>query len=48
MGGGGGFVGSIQNIARSSVDKGYATVGTDTGHKGHGVKADWALNNMER
>ena len=48
MGGGGGFVGSVQNIARSSIVKGYATAGTDTGHKGHGIKADWALNNMER
>ncbi len=48
MGGGGGFVGSIQNVARSEVNNGFATVGTDTGHKGNGVKADWALNNMER
>ncbi len=48
MGGGGGFVGSIQNMAQPSVHKGYATVGTDTGHQGHGLKADWALNNLER
>ncbi|CAN5151879.1 hypothetical protein BH23BAC1_BH23BAC1_41220 [soil metagenome] len=48
MGGGGGFVGSIQNMARSSVDSGYATAGTDTGHQADGLKADWALNNMER
>jgi pimeloyl-ACP methyl ester carboxylesterase len=48
MGGGGGFVGSIQNVARSKVHEGYATVGTDTGHKGPGIKADWAHNNMER
>lgn len=48
MGGGGGFVGSIQNIARSKVEEGYATVGTDTGHKGIGIKADWALDNLER
>lgn len=48
MGGGGGFVGSVQNMARSSIKDGYATVGTDTGHKGNGIKADWALNNMER
>src|SRR5882762_6421620 len=33
MGGGGGFVGTIQNGARSSVNLGYATVGTDTGHQ---------------
>ncbi len=48
MGGGGGFVGSIQNMARSSINEGYATGGTDTGHQGIGIKADWALNNMER
>jgi len=48
MGGGGGFVGSVQNLAASSITNGYATAGTDTGHKGHGLKADWALNNMER
>src|SRR6187401_2198393 len=33
MGGGGGFVGTVQNAARDSVNKGYATVGTDTGHQ---------------
>jgi len=48
MGGGGGFVGSIANGARWSVHDGYATLGTDTGHKGNGLKADWALDNMER
>ncbi len=48
MGGGGGFVGSVQNMAESSITKGYATAGTDTGHKGHGLTAEWALNNMER
>ena len=48
MGGGGGFVGSVQNMASSSIKDGYATAGTDTGHKGNGIKADWALNNMER
>ena len=48
MGGGGGFVGSIANGARWSVHDGYATSGTDTGHKGHGLKADWAYDNMER
>ena len=48
MGGGGGFVGSIQNIANKSISKGYATAGTDTGHQGNGIRADWALNNMER
>jgi feruloyl esterase len=49
MGGGGGFVGSIQNAARSSVNEGYATSGTDTGHEGKaGLSAEWALDNMER
>ncbi len=48
MGGGGGFVGSIANGARWSVHNGYATSGTNTGHKGNGIKADWALDNMGR
>ena len=48
MGGGGGFVGSVQNTASSSINDGYATAGTDTGHEGSGIQAGWALNNMER
>lgn len=48
MGGGGGFVGSIQNTAQSTVNLGYATAGTDTGHQGAGTDATWALNNLER
>jgi feruloyl esterase len=48
MGGGGGFVGSIQNSALSTVNDGYATVGTDTGHQAAGTDASWALNNLER
>jgi len=48
MGGGGGFVGNVQNVARWKVKEGYATSGTDTGHKGHGLTADWAYHNMER
>ena len=48
MGGGGGFVGSIQNVARTTVMNGFATAGTDTGHQGNGLKADWAFDNMER
>jgi Tannase and feruloyl esterase len=48
MGGGGGFVGSITNLASSYVNSGFATSGTDTGHKGSGMQARWALNNMER
>src|SRR6516162_2082395 len=48
MGGGGGFVGSIQNSAQTTVNDGYATVGTDTGHQANGTDASWALNNLER
>ena len=55
MGGGGGFVGSVQNQARSlyahgggPLQRGYATVGTDTGHSGGGIEAGWALNHPER
>jgi feruloyl esterase len=48
MGGGGGFVGYIANQAKHSIKNGYATSGTDTGHKGKSTQADWALNNMER
>jgi hypothetical protein len=48
MGGGGGFVGQVQNQAGTSVNEGYATVGTDTGHSGGITQADWALNNLER
>jgi feruloyl esterase len=48
MSGGGGFVGSIQNNLIDYVNKGYVTVGTNTGHVGNGVTAEWALNNMER
>ena len=48
MGGGGGFVGSVQNSARDSVNRGYATVGTDTGHEWQpGHMAGWAFNNLE-
>ncbi len=48
MGGGGGFVGGIDNQARVSVNAGYATVGTDTGHQGSVTTASWALNDLER
>jgi feruloyl esterase len=48
MGGGGGFVGSIQNQALTSLNQGYATAGTDTGHQGVGIQARWALGNPER
>src|SRR5947208_7932387 len=48
MGGGGGFVGQVQNQAGTAVNAGYATVGTDTGHQGTITDASWALNNLER
>jgi feruloyl esterase len=49
MGGGGGFVGTVQNAARSTVNDGCATSGTDTGHENtKSMSADWALNNKER
>jgi feruloyl esterase len=48
MGGGGGFVGQVQNQAAESVNSGFATVGTDTGHQGTGLQAGWALLDMER
>ena len=48
MGGGGGFVGSIQNSAQTTVNLGFATAGTDTGHQGAGTDASWAYNNIER
>ncbi|MEE9572079.1 MAG: tannase/feruloyl esterase family alpha/beta hydrolase [Candidatus Neomarinimicrobiota bacterium] len=48
MGGGSGFAGSIINLARPSINDGYATSGTNTGHTSHVLKADWALNNIER
>jgi feruloyl esterase len=49
MGGGGGFVGTIQNMARYSVNLGYATVGTDTGHQSQPGPplATWAYNDIE-
>ena len=50
MGGGGGFVGSVMNtsLMYGSLQAGFATVGTDTGHQGHPLDASWALNNLER
>ena len=50
MGGGGGFVGSVINTALGYgvLHNGYATVGTDTGHRGNPIDASWALNNLER
>lgn len=48
MGGGGGFGGAVGNMAETSVNSGYATVGTDAGHEANGLSAGWALNNKER
>jgi feruloyl esterase len=48
MGGGGGFVGGIDNQATGSINAGYATAGTDTGHQGAVTTAGWALNDLER
>jgi len=53
MGGGGGFVGSVENQAArlndglSPLARGYATAGTDTGHIASGIDASWALNNQQ-
>ncbi len=48
MGGGGGFVGTVQNSVQGTVNLGYATVGTDTGHEWQpGYMAGWALDNLE-
>jgi hypothetical protein len=47
--GNGGFAGEIdyQELGRR-VLRGYATVGTDTGHAGQGTDARWALNHPEK
>ncbi len=47
MGGGGGLVGSVQNGMRNSVNDGYATSGTDTGHTGRSTDGSWALDDLE-
>ncbi len=48
MGGGGGFVGSLGYQGRFSVNRGYATAATDTGHQGDGIRAEWAHGHPER
>ncbi|HEX6848930.1 MAG TPA: tannase/feruloyl esterase family alpha/beta hydrolase [Chitinophagaceae bacterium] len=48
MSGNGGFAGVVQNMLVNYINKGYAVVGTNTGHKANSIQADWALNNMER
>jgi len=47
-GGGGGFAGAVENQALASVNFGYATVGTDSGHQADGLDASWARGNRER
>ena len=48
MGGGGGFVGSLGYQGRFSVNRGYATAATDTGHQANGIRAEWAYGHPER
>ena len=54
MGGGGGFVGSVQNYAMrhmkgdNALQQGFATVGTDTWHTGSNIDSGWALDDDER
>ncbi|MEP4148179.1 MAG: tannase/feruloyl esterase family alpha/beta hydrolase [Halioglobus sp.] len=51
MGGGGGFAGTFNNAAHdfyNVLPDGWATVATDTGHKGNPIGASWALNNLKR
>jgi len=48
MGGGGGYVGAVDNQFSSTVHEGYATVGTDAGHSANPLTAGWALRNDTR
>lgn len=48
MGGAGGYVGAVENQSETSVHEGYATVGTDAGHRGFGLSAEWALGHDQR
>ncbi len=48
MGGGGGYVGAVDNQFASSVREGYATVGTGAGHSASSLSAGWALRNDAR
>ncbi|MEP6765585.1 MAG: tannase/feruloyl esterase family alpha/beta hydrolase, partial [Gemmatimonadaceae bacterium] len=48
MGGGGGYVGAVDNQFSSTVHDGYATVGTDAGHSASSLSAAWALHNDRR
>jgi hypothetical protein len=47
--GNGGFAGAIDYRGMAgSVELGYATSGSDAGHKGEGTDASWALNHPEK
>jgi len=47
--GNGGFAGEIDYRALAiALKKGYAAVGTDTGHAGNGADASWALGHPEK
>ena len=45
--GGGGFVGTIPQ-APVALSRGYATIGTDTGHTGSAIDGSWALHRPDR
>lgn len=55
MGGGGGYMGSLANLAqmpemtmgRPALERGYATASTDSGHQGNFADAEWALGNPQ-
>jgi pimeloyl-ACP methyl ester carboxylesterase len=48
MGGGGGFVGTVQGVSRDLAGHGYVSAGTDTGHESQpGYLAGWAQDNLE-
>ena len=42
-------IGTVMNTSlnEGSLQSGYATVGTDTGHQGHPADGRWALNDLE-
>jgi feruloyl esterase len=46
--GNGGFAGSIPGQLRMLAARGYATAGTDDGHKAPGTSAAWALGHPEK
>jgi feruloyl esterase len=48
QGGAGGFAGGLDNQALGTINDGYATAATDTGHESRGLTATWAFGNIER